>query len=220
MTVGAQVSLIGVVLAAIVQVLGGTVGPPAVPALAPYAPFLGVAAALLCGGLLGALNGLTVVKTKAPSFVITLGFSLIYGGLALRLTNSKYYYLGEKFSTPGRGYIFGLIPVSIPFLILALLIAFVVLKYTKYGRFLYAIGGNKKAAFVSGIKTERITPIAYIVAGLMNALAAMILISRVGQAMYNTGDAYSLDALASIIVGGIALSGGKGSALSIFLGWC
>ncbi|RPJ36867.1 MAG: ABC transporter permease, partial [Planctomycetaceae bacterium] len=201
-SVGAQVSVIGVVMGMIIQRIGGTTGPSIMPALAPYAPLLAVVAALLSGVILGAINGITVVKTKAPSFIITLCFSFIYSGLALILTHMTYYYLGDKFTLLGRGYIFGLVPVSIPFLLLALLISFVVLRYTKYGRFLYAIGGNRKAAYVSGINTDATLIKAYIVVGLMNALAAMILVSRVAQAMYNTGDAYSLDALASIIVGG------------------
>ncbi|MGE5549665.1 MAG: ABC transporter permease [Bacteroidota bacterium] len=217
-SVGAQVSVIGVVMGMIIQKIGGTTGPSVLPALAPYAPYLAVVAAVLSGALLGAINGITVVKTKAPSFIITLCFSFIYSGLALILTHMTYYYLGDKFTFLGRGYIFSRVPASIPFLLLALLISFVVLRYTKYGRFLYATGGNRKAAYVSGINTDATLIKAYIVVGLMNALAAMILVSRVSQAMYNTGDSYSLDALASIIVGGIALNGGKGSALSILLG--
>jgi ribose/xylose/arabinose/galactoside ABC-type transport system permease subunit len=99
-----------------------------------------------------------------------------------------------------------------------MLIAFLVLKRLRYGRFLYAIGGNKKAAYVSGINTDRVTITAYVVVGLCNALAAIILISRVGSALATTGDTYALDSLAAVIVGGVSLSGGKGSALNIFLG--
>jgi ribose/xylose/arabinose/galactoside ABC-type transport system permease subunit len=92
------------------------------------------------------------------------------------------------------------------------------LKYFRYGRFLYAIGDNRKAAYVSGINTGRVTIIAFVVTGLCNALAALILASRVGFTQANIASSFSLDALAAVIVGGVGLSGGKGSALNIFLG--
>jgi ribose/xylose/arabinose/galactoside ABC-type transport system permease subunit len=123
-----------------------------------------------------------------------------------------------KFELLGRGRILGVFPVAIPFFLGMVLIAYIVLKYFRYGRFLYAIGGNKKAAYVSGINTNRITLTAYIVVGLCNALAALILISRVGSALATTGDSYALDALASVIVGGVSIAGGKGTALNVFLG--
>jgi ribose/xylose/arabinose/galactoside ABC-type transport system permease subunit len=123
-----------------------------------------------------------------------------------------------KFETVGRGRIMNYIPIAILFFIGVVLISHVILSYSKYGRYLYAIGGNKKAAYVSGINTDRMTLTAYIMVGLLNAVAALILISRVGSALATTGDAYTLDALAAVVVGGVAITGGEGSALSIFLG--
>jgi ribose transport system permease protein len=218
-SVGNQISLIGVILALIIQKVSGVPnGNPLIPILAPFAIPLAVIAAFIIGATLGLINGITVVKTKAPSFIITLGFSSIYTAIALLVTSGASYMLFGQFQALGRGKILNFIPISILFFLGAMIIAFIVLKYTKYGRFLYAIGGNKKAAYVSGINTQRVTLTAYIVVGILNALAALILISRVGSALANTGDSYSLDALASVIVGGIALNGGKGNAVSIFLG--
>ena len=87
-----------------------------------------------------------------------------------------------------------------------------------YGRFLYAIGSNRKAAYVSGIQTDRLTLIAYVVVGLCSALAALLLISRIGWAQENVGAPFSFDALVAVIVGGVSITGGKGNALNIFLG--
>jgi ribose/xylose/arabinose/galactoside ABC-type transport system permease subunit len=98
------------------------------------------------------------------------------------------------------------------------LITFVLLRHFRYGRFLYAIGGNRKAAYVSGIDTDRITVTAFVVTGLCSALAALILASRVGFTQANLGSSLALDSLAAVIVGGVALSGGRGNALAIFLG--
>lgn len=218
-SVGAQVSLIGVLVAMIIQKIGGLPsGNSVMPALAPYAIPIAVIVAFATGAILGAINGITIIKTKAPSFIITLGFGSMYTAIALLVTGGGSYMLFGRFQTLGRGKVFDLIPVSILFFLAAVIAAFVVLKYTKYGRFLYAIGGNRRAAYVSGIPTAKITLTAYVVVGLMNALAALILVSRVGSALANIGDTYSLDALASVIVGGISLDGGKGDATSIFLG--
>ena len=134
------------------------------------------------------------------------------------VTSGASFMLYGRFQTLGRGKVLGFLPVSILFFLGAMGLAFGLLKYTRYGRFLYAIGGNRKAAYVSGIATRKYTLIAFVALGLLDALAAIILISRVGSALANTGDFLSLDALASVIVGGIALTGGTGSAASIFLG--
>lgn len=218
-SVGAQVSLIGVLVAMIIQKIGGLPsGDSVMPVLAPYAIPIAVIVAFVTGAILGAINGITTIKTKAPSFIITLGFGSMYTAIALLVTGGGSYMLFGRFQTLGRGKVFDLIPVSILFFLAAVIAAFVVLKCTKYGRFLYAIGGNRSAAYVSGIPTAEITLTAYVVVGLMNALAALILVSRVGSALANIGDTYSLDALASVIVGGISLDGGKGDATSIFLG--
>jgi ribose transport system permease protein len=217
-SVGTQISLMGVILSMIIQKM---LGPPDgnVPA---WQSALGIPLAIVVtfavGALLGLINGITVIKSRAASFIITLGFSTAYHGAALLTSKGASYMLFGKFELVGRGRILGIVPISILFFLGMVLITFVVLRYFRYGRFLYAIGGNKKAAFVSGINTDRITLTAYVIVGLCNALAAVILISRVGSALATTGDNYSLDSLAAVIVGGVALAGGKGSAINIFLG--
>ncbi len=215
---GNQISLMGAILALIVQKVGGL--PPEHPQawLSSFAIPMAVLATFLAGFAMGAINGFTVIKSRAASFIITLGFSSVYRGAALLVTGGASYMLFGKFELLGRGKILDVIPISILFSIAAILLAWVLLTYTRYGRFLYAIGGNKKAAFVSGINTTRVTMTAYIMVGLLNALATLILLSRVGSALANTGDSYSLDSLASVIVGGVALTGGRGTALNIFLG--
>jgi len=215
---GNQISLMGAILAMIIQTLTKLPDGHQSAWLKPFAIPLAVAATFVAGALMGFINGITVIKSRAASFIITLGFSSAYRGVALLVTGGASYMLFGRFELLGRGKILGFVPISILFFIGALLLAFIILKFTKYGRFLYALGGNKKAAYVSGINTMKVTLTAYIAVGLLNAMAALILISRVGSALANTADSYSLDALASVIVGGIALTGGRGTALSIFLG--
>jgi ribose/xylose/arabinose/galactoside ABC-type transport system permease subunit len=167
---------------------------------------------------MGLINGIVVVASRAASFIITLGFMTAYHGAALLAGSGTGYPMNGRFELIGRGRVFDLIPIPILFFLAAILVAFLVLRYFRYGRFLYAIGGNRKAAFVSGIRTARVTIIAFVVVGLCNAMAALILISRVGFAQENTGGTYGLDALAAVIVGGVSLAGGRGSAPNILLG--
>jgi ribose/xylose/arabinose/galactoside ABC-type transport system permease subunit len=217
-SVGSQISLMGIILALVVQKMLGNPG-TSVPAIqAALAIPVAVGVTLVLGILMGVVNGIVVVASRASSFIITLGFMTAYHGVALLSGSGTGYPMNGRFELLGRGRVFGLIPIPILFFLGAVLIAFLVLRYFRYGRFLYAIGGNRKAAFVSGITTSRITVIAFAVVGLCNALAALILISRVGFAQENTGVSYGLDALAAVIVGGVSLSGGRGNALNILLG--
>ena len=217
-SVGSQISWMGVILAMIIQKMLGLPEGNVAAWRVQFAIPLSIVITFAVGALLGLINGITVVKSRATSFIITLGFLSVYKGAALLTCKGSSYMLFGKFEWLGRGRIMDTLPVSILFFAGVLVITFIVLKYFRYGRFLYAIGGNKQAAYVSGIKTTRVTITAYVVVGLCNALAALILISRNGSALATTGDAYALDSLASVIVGGVALTGGRGNALSIFLG--
>jgi ribose transport system permease protein len=217
-SVGTQISLMGVILSMIIQKMLA-LPDGVVPAWRQLAAIpLAIVATFAVGAVLGLINGITVIKSRAASFIITLGFMSVYHGAALLVSKGASYMLFGRFELLGRGRILGMFPVAILFFLGMVVIAYIVLKYFRYGRFLYAIGGNKKAAYVSGINTNRVTLTGYIVVGLCNALAALILISRVGSALATTGDSYALDALASVIVGGVSIAGGKGSALNIFLG--
>jgi ribose transport system permease protein len=217
-SVGYQVSLMGIILAMIIDKVGGLDPAGNMGWLVPYAMPLAITAPFVVGALLGFINGLVVVKSRVTSFIITLGFLSVYHGLALWISGASSYMLFGKFELMGRGKVFNLIPVAIFYFIGVVILTHVILKYSKYGRFLYAIGGNRQAAYVSGINTNRTIIKAYVVVGILNALAALILISRVGSALVDTGAPYALDSLAAVIVGGVLLTGGKGTALNIFLG--
>jgi ribose transport system permease protein len=217
-SVGTQVSLMGVILSMVIQRMMGLPDGNVPAWQASLAVPLAVAVTFVVGFCLGLLNGIVVIKSRASSFIITLGFQVVYAGSALLTSRGASYMLFGRFELLGRGRILNIIPIPILFFLGMVIISFVVLKYLRYGRFLYAIGGNRKAAYVSGINTNRITLTAFVIVGLCNALAALILISRVGSALATTGDSYALDALAAVIVGGVSIAGGRGSALNIFLG--
>jgi ribose/xylose/arabinose/galactoside ABC-type transport system permease subunit len=218
-SVGTQISLMTLVMA---RVLNALMGPPGTAAAAAPAAAWGVpaavAATLALGLILGLVNGLVVVGSRVTSFIITLGFMTAYHGASLVAGSGNNIPISGRFELLGRGRLFDVLPIPIILFLAAIGITAVVLKYFRYGRHLYAIGGNRRATFVSGIRTGRLTVVAYVVVGLCNAIAALVLVSRVGTAQAIIGDAYSLDALAAVIVGGMALTGGRGNALSILLG--
>jgi ribose/xylose/arabinose/galactoside ABC-type transport system permease subunit len=203
-SVGSQISTIGVVMAMIVQKLGN------IP--------LAVVAPILLGATIGVVNGIVVVKSKVHSFIISLGFMVVYQGLALFLSHGTAFLMSGKLEFLGRGRIFGYLPVMVLVFFAVVALTHVILRYTKYGRILYAIGGNRTAAYVSGIRTERYIIMAYTVVGTLCGLAALILISQLGAAYPNTGTGYAMDTLAAVILGGTLITGGKGSALGLLLG--
>lgn len=217
-SVGAQVSLLGVIFAMLIQKILGLPEGNVASWRQTFVYPVAIVFTFIIGTLVGLINGLTVVTSRASSFIISLGFMSAYHGLALLVTGGASYMLFGRFETLGRGRIFHYLPISILFFLGVVLLSYFILKHFRYGRFLYAIGSNRRAAHVSGINTNRVVVRAYTVVGILNALAAIILISRVGSALATTGDSYALDALASVIVGGVSLSGGKGGALNIFLG--
>ena len=179
-SVGTQISFLGVMLAMIIQKMMG-LPDGGVPGWQSALAFpMAIVVTFAVGLAMGLINGLTVIYSRAASFIITLGFSTAYHGAALLLSGGASYMLFGRFELLGRGRVLDIVPISILFFLGMVGITFVVLRYFRYGRFLYAIGGNKKAAFVSGINTTRVTLIAYLVVGACNALAALILISRVG----------------------------------------
>jgi ribose transport system permease protein len=203
-SVGSQVSLDGAVLAILLTRTGS------VP--------LAVAATVLLGAALGAVNGLIVSKSKCASFIMTLGTRSAYHGFVLVLTRGRNFPLRGTFETLGRGALGGVIPVPIMIFFLVLLLAFLLMRYTRFGRTLFAVGGNPKAAYLSGVNNDGMKIAVYTLCGLLVALASMTLISKLGASYPNTGDGYELEALAAIVVGGTSLAGGKGSALGLFLG--
>lgn len=167
---------------------------------------------LVSATVLGAINGLMVIFLKLPPFIATLGMLNIARGLTLVTSGGgNFATFPEAFRWIGLGTIPGTsIPVQIVFLILFYLVAFYVLKYRKFGRYLYAIGGNQEAAKLSGINVKLNKFMAYLVSGFMSGVAAVILTAKLNAAQSQAGVGYELDAVAACVIGGTSLNGGKG----------
>jgi ribose transport system permease protein len=173
---------------------------------------------MLVGALAGLLNGFIVVKTRIDSFIATLGLMSVYQGVALIIPNGNNIYLQGKFGDFGTARIFGLIPVPVIYFLVISLIVYLVMKYTKFGRRLYSIGGNPEAAYLAGINLDLNRIFAYGISGLFAAFTSLIVISRIGQSQPAMGVAYPLEAIAAAVIGGASLSGGKGTIPGVMLG--
>lgn len=168
---------------------------------------------LACGILAGAINGLFIAYTKIPPFIATLGMMVSARGVA------KWWTSGQPISFPTESYAMigaGMMPVVI-FIALAVLFHFV-MRYTVYGKHTYAIGSNEDAARMSGINVKRHKLLVYTIAGMMAGVSAIVLTSKNLTAQSGMGIIYELDAIAMAVIGGVSLSGGRGSIIGTVIG--
>jgi len=177
-----------------------------------------LAATLAVGGLAGLVNGLVVTKGRVTPFVVTLGTMSIARGLAHLLTGAQPISgFRPAFHFLGAGEILA-VPVPILLFLASVAAAAVLLERTRLGRYLYAIGGNLQAARLSGIPVDRCTTAAYVLCGTAAAAGAIILTARLNAAESIAGTGYELDVIASVVIGGTSLSGGRGGVWGTLLG--
>ncbi|WP_209402743.1 ABC transporter permease [Pseudozobellia sp. WGM2] len=175
-------------------------------------------AGLSVGGGLGLFNGWMITRFKVPPFVATLAMLTIARGATMLWTGGfPITGLGEHFAFIGTGWFLGIpMPVWITAVVVA--IAVVVTKKTKFGRYVYAIGGNESAARLSGLNISKIKIWVYALAGILAAVGGIILTSRLDSAQPNAGFSYELDSIAAVVIGGTSLSGGRGSIMGTVQG--
>lgn len=179
---------------------------------------LAVLAGLATGSLLGFGNGVLVAYIKVPAFVATLGMLSVARGLTLIYSDGRPTpNLDDSFEWLGLGQFLG-IPVPIVVLFLVFLLGWAVLNYTTFGRYVYAVGGNEKAAATSGISTRVILTATYVISGALAGLAGLVLAARTTAALPQAGVGYELDAIAAVVIGGTSLAGGRGSLLGTLIG--
>jgi ribose/xylose/arabinose/galactoside ABC-type transport system permease subunit len=177
-----------------------------------------VIATLGIGAFIGSVNGLIITKGKVTPFVVTLGMMSVARGLAHIYTDGQPISgFGSSFRYIGANNFLG-VPVPIIIFVLTLLIAAVVLRNTRLGRYTYAIGGNEEAVWLSGINVDRFKIAAYAISGFTAALGAIILTSRLNAGESIAGVGYELDVIASVVIGGTSLMGGRGSVWGTFVG--
>lgn len=177
------------------------------------------------GALVGAVNGVLIAIFKVPAFVATLGVMYVARGVALLMTNGLTYnnlsgkaeFGNTGFNWLGFNRIAG-IPISVLVLAAAAIIAGLMLSRSAFGRWLYASGGNERAAELSGVPTRRVKIAVYTLSGILSAIAGLVLSSQLTSAGPTAGQTYELTAIAAVVIGGAALTGGRGTVRGTMLG--
>lgn len=175
-------------------------------------------AAILVGTSLGFINGWVITRFSVPPFVATLSMLTIARGLSFLYTQGQPISdLGSDFEQIGAAWLLG-VPVPVWISAFLILVFVVITNRTSLGRFIYAIGGNEKAALVSGIPIKQVKWLVYALSGTMAAIGGVLVTSRLNSAQPNAGMNYELDSIAAIVIGGTSLSGGQGSIKGTIIG--
>ncbi|MDY3005730.1 ribose ABC transporter permease [Anaerococcus sp. AGMB00486] len=182
--------------------------------------FLAIFIAIALGLLLGFINGLFITKGKLAPFIVTLASMTIYRGITLVYTDGRPI-PGQRdnfvFAFLGRGRVLG-IPFQVILFLIVFIILSLVLNKTAFGRRVYAVGGNEKASFISGINIGKVKIIVYMISALMSVLSGLVLTSRLNSAQPTAGTSYEMDAIAAVVLGGCSMSGGQGSLFGTLIG--
>jgi ribose transport system permease protein len=180
---------------------------------------LALTATVCFGALLGLIDGLLITKLLVPPFIATLGMMGVARGLALILSGGvPIYGLDQRYRFIGQGKLFDVIPVPTVIVLVVFILGFIIANYSRFGRFIYAIGSNTEAARLSGIKVARVTVGVYVISGLLCGLASIIEAGRLGIVQPAGGNGYELLAIGAVVVGGASLFGGEGSIIATLIG--
>ena len=205
LSAGAAMALMGIVLAKMIKA-----GVPLI---------LSLVITLLLGGIFGAVNGFLISIMRIQPFIATLATQNIYRGAAFLLTDG-YPITGipDNFRTVIYGEVAAGIRISSILFLAASVVCSVILKRTRFGNYVYAVGGNEDAARLSGIKTKKIKIGAFWACGICEALAAIVLVAKIGTAECTAAQSYEQQAIAAVAIGGTSMAGGRGTILGTFLG--
>jgi ribose transport system permease protein len=186
----------------------------------PMETTLGVIAVLLVGLLCGALNGAIVIYGRLQPIVATIATGAVYFGIALLLRPFPGGSVNEDLADALTGRLFGVVPSSLVALVAVVFVIWVPFSRSVYGRAAYAAGSSELAAYMSGVPIKRGKFLAYTLAGLLAAIGGLFLtfFTYTGEAAYASGNAYTLFSIAAVVLGGVSLCGGRGSAIGAIFG--
>lgn len=226
-----QVSIVGVCAVGMTFVIltggmdlsvGSVIGVSAVSASLIMAggthPIVAVVVSLAIGALTGFINAFFINKVEIAPIIMTLGMMTILRGVAYIISGGlPVYGVPEGFTFIGQGYI-TVIPVPVLFMIIAFAVGYFVLNKTVFGRSVYGIGGNPEASRLSGVNVKKVTYKVYMLAGILYAIAGLILLARVNSGQPKAGDGYEMDVITACVLGGVSVSGGEGRMSGVIIG--
>lgn len=166
---------------------------------------------LLIGTAAGLITGLIVSTFHVPAFIITMAMMNVCKGVAYVYSGGQSTRIKDDFFVAiGTGYLFNTIPLPVVYMIILIIVFSFLLSKTKFGTYVYAIGGNREAAKLSGVPIKKVEIIVFTVSAFLSAFAGLVLCSRMYSGQPSVGDGYELDAIAACVLGGTSMSGGKG----------
>jgi ribose/xylose/arabinose/galactoside ABC-type transport system permease subunit len=204
LSIGNMMTLSGVVVGTIVMNNGNTV----------VAVLAGIGVSLLCG----LLNGLIIAKSKCMPLIITLGTSQIFYGVSLLIAGGSFINFDNRLDFMRKIQLWGIVPLMVIFMLVIVILMYLLLNRTKFGRRIVAIGGNEKNAYLSGINVDLYKIITYGIGGAIIGGAGLIFAARLNAITASAGAGYELDALVAAVIGGVTFEGGRGTVLGAFLG--
>ena len=173
----------------------------------PVAILLGI----LLGMAAGMISGMIVTYFRVPAFIITMAMMNVCSGVAYVYSGGQATRINDDFfSAIGTGYLFNTIPLPVVYMIILIIVISFLLGKTKFGTYVYAIGGNREAARLSGVPIKKVEIAVFTISGVLSAFAGLVLCSRMYSGQPSVGNGYELDAIAACVLGGTSMSGGKG----------
>ena len=217
LSVGSLLAFSGIVCASVAKgsrslLEGGVTDPGGVRVL------IAALAAILVGVIIGLLQGSLIARAGIPAFIVTLGGLGAWRGATLLWSDGQpISSFSDQFKFWGQGFV-GPLPVPVIFFLAMVIIGQIILKYTQYGRWIYALGGNPEASRLSGLNVKMLTTSVYVISGFCAGLAGFLLTSRLNSAEQVAGQGYELQAIAAVVIGGTSLFGGQGSMVGTLIG--
>lgn len=205
LSVGSIIAFVGLLMGLMMKTLGWPV-------------WVSIILGLLISAVIGLVTGLLITIFDLPPFIATLGMMSIVRGAAYTITGGQPIYTFPDGFLAITGRYFGVPIITILIMVVVFAVGAYVLKYTRYGRYVYAIGGNEKCAQLSGINVKKVKCIAYVISGFCCGIAAIVLTSRLDSAVPTNADGAEMDAIASVVIGGTSMSGGEGTMTGTLIG--
>ncbi|HUX13506.1 MAG TPA: ABC transporter permease [Spirochaetia bacterium] len=173
---------------------------------------------LVLSAVIGLVNGLFVAYVRVPALITTLAMMTILRGLSYVLCGGMPVWgLPASFKILGQGYI-GPVPIPVLVMLATFGVGWVFLNRTKFGRYIYGLGGNREAVRLSGVYTSRIETLVYVISGFLTGLAGIIMLSRINTGQPKIGTGYEMDVITAVVLGGVSIMGGEGSLLGVLFG--
>lgn len=174
-------------------------------------PFLSIAIALMAGVALGAINGIFICSLNLTPFIVTLATSALYKGIIYVATKGiPLTGIPESVTIIGQGTLFGIIPYPAIIMVVLAVILIYMLRYTSFGRHIYAVGGNEHAAKIVGIQINKTKMAVYTLTGFISALAGILMVLRLGSSQVNIGENWAMPSITAGVLGGTSMNGGSG----------